>query len=342
MSRPRTGSWKTRGSRASTPRKIASSGVANAGISVDQIAAARDRPGHAVPVARAEDRAARRHALLRGRRRQPLPMEYNPRTVFYRLFGPGDTPAQRSAILDAQRQHPRSRAAGVGALPSEARRGRPHARRRLLGLRARGRAARAEHDRARTCRRSTSRARRSACPRTSTAHMELDVRSDRAGVPGESHARRDVPDGDGDQHARVHAGRRLRRRSIRCRTMPNDPSNLEKLVADPDVPLAPLRALRRAARRRTEDGDGSLLDHSIILFGSNMSNSDKHDSSPLPLALLGHGYGRIAGGQHVRVSGRFVLRQPARDAARPRRRARRAVGDSTGDFERSLRHARRS
>jgi hypothetical protein len=50
---------------------------------------------------------------------------------------------------------------------------------------------------------------------------------------------------------------------------------------------------------KTEDGDGSLLDHSIILYGSNMSNSDKHDSSPLPLLIFGHGYGRIAGGQHV-------------------------------------------
>jgi len=46
------------------------------------------------------------------------------------------------------------------------------------------------------------------------------------------------------------------------------------------------------------DGDGSLLDHSIILFGSNMANSDAHDADPLPQMLVGRG-GRIKGGQHL-------------------------------------------
>src|SRR5690606_19691789 len=50
---------------------------------------------------------------------------------------------------------------------------------------------------------------------------------------------------------------------------------------------------------KTEDGDGSLLDHSIILYGSNMSNSDLHNNDPLPNAILGHGYGSIKGGQHL-------------------------------------------
>ena len=47
------------------------------------------------------------------------------------------------------------------------------------------------------------------------------------------------------------------------------------------------------------DGDGSLLDHSILLYGSNMSNSDLHDANPLPSAVFGHGYGRIKGGRHL-------------------------------------------
>ena len=33
------------------------------------------------------------------------------------------------------------------------------------------------------------------------------------------------------------------------------------------------------------DGDGSMLDHSIILFGSNMANSDAHNNDPLPQVL---------------------------------------------------------
>jgi hypothetical protein len=48
----------------------------------------------------------------------------------------------------------------------------------------------------------------------------------------------------------------------------------------------------------TPDGDGSLLDHSIILFGSNMANSDAHNNDPIPQALIGRG-GGVKGGQHL-------------------------------------------
>jgi hypothetical protein len=51
----------------------------------------------------------------------------------------------------------------------------------------------------------------------------------------------------------------------------------------------------------TPDGDGSLLDQSIILFGSNMANSDAHNNDPLPQALIGRG-GGLRGGQHLRYS----------------------------------------
>lgn len=50
---------------------------------------------------------------------------------------------------------------------------------------------------------------------------------------------------------------------------------------------------------RTPDGDGSLLDHAILLFGSNMSDSNAHNAAPLPSAIFGGGYGRIKGGQHL-------------------------------------------
>jgi hypothetical protein len=49
----------------------------------------------------------------------------------------------------------------------------------------------------------------------------------------------------------------------------------------------------------TREGDGNVLEHSTILFGSNMSNSDKHNNDPLPAAVLGHAHGRIEGGQHL-------------------------------------------
>jgi hypothetical protein len=48
----------------------------------------------------------------------------------------------------------------------------------------------------------------------------------------------------------------------------------------------------------TPDGNGSLLDHSLILFGSNMANSDAHNCDPLPQAIIGRG-GGLKGNQHV-------------------------------------------
>ena len=52
----------------------------------------------------------------------------------------------------------------------------------------------------------------------------------------------------------------------------------------------------------TEDGDGTLLDNSMLLYGSNMSNSNAHDHFPLPNLVVGRGRGRLAGGQHVRCA----------------------------------------
>ncbi len=48
------------------------------------------------------------------------------------------------------------------------------------------------------------------------------------------------------------------------------------------------------------DGDGSMLDHSILLYGSNMSNSNAHNQFPLPTAVVGGGCGKLKGGQHLR------------------------------------------
>ncbi|HEY8521149.1 MAG TPA: DUF1552 domain-containing protein [Gammaproteobacteria bacterium] len=47
------------------------------------------------------------------------------------------------------------------------------------------------------------------------------------------------------------------------------------------------------------DGEGSLLDHSLLMYGSNMSNSDRHNNYPLPNILVGGACGRLAAGKHV-------------------------------------------
>jgi hypothetical protein len=49
-----------------------------------------------------------------------------------------------------------------------------------------------------------------------------------------------------------------------------------------------------------KEGDATVLDHSTILFGSNMSNSDRHNNDPLPSVILGRANGKIKGGQHVK------------------------------------------
>jgi Protein of unknown function (DUF1552) len=51
--------------------------------------------------------------------------------------------------------------------------------------------------------------------------------------------------------------------------------------------------------RNTPDGDGSLLDHVILLFGSGISNSDRHTHGPLPAFLVGGGAGSLKGGRHL-------------------------------------------
>jgi hypothetical protein len=49
----------------------------------------------------------------------------------------------------------------------------------------------------------------------------------------------------------------------------------------------------------TPDGDGTLLDHSLLLYGSAMSNGNVHDRSRLPILLAGGAGGRVAGGRHI-------------------------------------------
>ena len=51
--------------------------------------------------------------------------------------------------------------------------------------------------------------------------------------------------------------------------------------------------------RKTPDGDGSLLDHVILLYGSGISNSDRHTHGPLPTFLVGGGAGTLKGGRHL-------------------------------------------
>jgi hypothetical protein len=51
--------------------------------------------------------------------------------------------------------------------------------------------------------------------------------------------------------------------------------------------------------RNTPDGDGTLLDHSVVLYGSSMSNGNQHDHDPLPVLVAGGGSGQLKGDRHL-------------------------------------------
>jgi hypothetical protein len=51
--------------------------------------------------------------------------------------------------------------------------------------------------------------------------------------------------------------------------------------------------------KSTPDGDGNLLDHSMVLYGSSMSNGNQHDHDPLPIVLAGGASGQLNGGRHL-------------------------------------------
>ena len=52
--------------------------------------------------------------------------------------------------------------------------------------------------------------------------------------------------------------------------------------------------------QETPDGDGSLLDHSLVLYGSSLSDGNQHNFSPLPIVLAGGASGQLKGGRHLR------------------------------------------
>jgi len=79
----------------------------------------------------------------------------------------------------------------------------------------------------------------------------------------------------------------------------NNPQKMDKLVQiqkyHTEVFAGFIKKIEAA-----KEASGTVLDHSTILFGSDMSNSDRHNNDPLPSAILGHAGGKIKGGQHLK------------------------------------------
>jgi len=79
----------------------------------------------------------------------------------------------------------------------------------------------------------------------------------------------------------------------------NRPDKIEKLVKIQTYHIGLFGEFLEKLRS-TADGDGTLLDHSLILYGSNMSNSNVHNHFPLPNLVLGGASGRHRGGRHLK------------------------------------------
>jgi len=79
----------------------------------------------------------------------------------------------------------------------------------------------------------------------------------------------------------------------------NRPASMDKLVKVSRFHME-MFAYMLEKMKSTPDGDGSLLDHVVVMYGSGMSNSNLHDPTNLPVLVAGGGSGQITGGVHVR------------------------------------------
>ena len=85
--------------------------------------------------------------------------------------------------------------------------------------------------------------------------------------------------------------------------------------------------------RATPDGDGNLLDHSMVLYGSSLSDGNEHNFDPLPVVLAGGASGQLRGGRHVKYAphtpmSNLLLTMLDKVGARVD-----SIGDSTGRLE---------
>jgi hypothetical protein len=83
---------------------------------------------------------------------------------------------------------------------------------------------------------------------------------------------------------------------------------------------------------KTPDGEGSLLDNSLLMYGSNMSNSDRHNNYPLPNILVGGACGALKGGQHVTLPEYTTFSNLHLTVLNKAGLEMKSIGDSTGEI----------
>jgi hypothetical protein len=78
----------------------------------------------------------------------------------------------------------------------------------------------------------------------------------------------------------------------------NDPEKLAKYAKIGTYQIAKFAEFAEKLKA-TKDGDGNLLDHSLLYWGSGMSNGNAHDRSNPPAILVGGAHGRLKGNRHI-------------------------------------------
>ncbi len=234
----------------------------------------------------------------------PLPMEINPRVVFERLFGDGSNAAERAQRKTEDRSILDSVTREAAQLNS--------------GLGQRDRTIVTEYlDNVREIERRIQKA-------EAQVASQVEVPDSPIGVP-ESF----------DEHAKLmfdlqvlayraeitRVSTFMLARDLSQRTFPqigvpephhsvshhgNNPIQIAKL-AKINTYHASLMAYFFDKLRATPDGDGNLLDHSMILYGSSMSNPNEHNHFPLPLLVAGGGAGQLKGGRHLKFPERTPI-----------------------------------
>jgi len=111
----------------------------------------------------------------------------------------------------------------------------------------------------------------------------------------------------------------------------NKPESLEKLTRV-QVFQAGLLAYYLERLRSTPDGDGSLLDHMTLIYGSGMSNSNLHVPLGLPILVAGGGAGTLRGGRHIRYPEGTPLSNLYQTVLSKLGVPVERIGDSTGTF----------
>lgn len=228
---------------------------------------------------------------------QPLPQESNPRAVFQKLFGQGDTDQERAQIL-----------AETGSILD-----------RVQGEAQRLQASLGMHDRrvVSDYLDSVREIERRVQMAEKQSNTELTIPDAPIGTPN------DITDyfkmmfdlmalAFQADVTRVITFSMDRETSMRTYTNlgiaegfhplshhGNDTQKMDKLVQIQRYHTQVFAAFIKKLEAAKEAG-GTVLDHSTILFGSDMSNSDRHNNDPLPSAVVGHANGKIKGGQHLK------------------------------------------